>query len=225
MGHDESGSHVSPTSTIPLPHDAGQSTSRLEGEVLHPGGQQPSLIVPLQGSCVVEHLALHVAGEPVNVFTSQHCPGVHPVGQLAGGSHVSPDDTSTTPSPHPAQSESFCAVQSSGQHLSLPAVEHVFGVCRHLTSHVAALPVCVSVVQSFWSSHVGQEPGGSQVSPPSSRPLPHPGQSTSVSGVQLDGQQPSLTVPLHATPTHLPASIGPESMDASGMPICGASRP
>jgi hypothetical protein len=147
--HDDTGSHVSPTSTMPLPHIAGQSTSRLEGEVLHPGGQQPSLVVPLHGSCVVEQRALHVAGEPVNVFTSQHWPGVHPVGQLAGGSHVSPDDTSMTPSPHPAQSESFCAVHPIGQHLSLPALEQVFGEFWHRTSHVAALPVCVSVVQSF----------------------------------------------------------------------------
>src|SRR5262249_36847671 len=154
----------------------------LEGDVLHPGGQQPSLVVPLHGSCVVEHLALHVAGDPVNVFTSQHWPAVHPVGQLAGGSHVSPDDMSMTPSPHPAQSESFCAVQPIGQHLSLPALEHVFGEFWHRTSHVAALPVCVSVVQSFWSSQFGHEPGGSHVSPSSSRPLPHPEQSTSVSG-------------------------------------------
>ena len=88
--HDVKGSHVSPTSTMPLPHVGAQSTSRFEGEVLQPGGQQPSLVVPLQGSWVVEHRALHVAGEPVNVITSQHCPGVHPVGQDAGGSHVSP---------------------------------------------------------------------------------------------------------------------------------------
>jgi hypothetical protein len=48
-----------------------------------------------------------------------------------------------------------------------------------------------------------------------------------VSGVQFGEQQPSLTVPLHATPTHRPASIGPAStsIEASGMPISGATRP
>jgi hypothetical protein len=134
---------------MPLPQVAGQSTSRLAVDVLHPGGQQPSIVVPLQGSCVVEHFALHVAGDPVNVFTSQHCPGVHDVGQLDGGSHVSPAVGSITPSPHPAQSESFCAVHPTGQHLSLPAFEQVFGDVLHTTSHVDAAPVCVSFVQSF----------------------------------------------------------------------------
>jgi hypothetical protein len=223
IGHDESGSHVSPTSTMPLPHWAGQSTSRFEGEVLQPGGQQPSLVVPLHGSCVVEQRALQVFGDPVNVFTSQHCPGAHAVGQLAGGSHVSPAVGSIIPSPQPAQSESFCAVHPSGQHLSLPALEHVFCVFWQRTSHVAALPVCESVVQSFWSSHVGHDPGGSHVSPASIRPLPHPAQSTSVSAVQPVGQHVSATVPLHTTPTHRPASTGPASTEASiGS---GATRP
>src|SRR6266478_3477099 len=30
VGHDDSGSHVSPTSTMPLPHELAQSTSRLD---------------------------------------------------------------------------------------------------------------------------------------------------------------------------------------------------
>jgi hypothetical protein len=123
--------------------------SRLAGDVLQLGGQQPSIVVPLHGSCVVEHFALHVAGEPVNVFTSQHCPGVHAVGQVPGGSQVSPAVGSIVPSPHPAQSESFCAVQPMGQHLSLPAFEHVLGACVHTTLQVAAVPVWVSAVQSF----------------------------------------------------------------------------
>jgi hypothetical protein len=149
VGHIESGSHVSPTSTIPLSHEAGQSTSRLAVDVLQPGGQQPSLVVPLQGSWVVEQRALQVAAEPVNVFTSQHAPGEQPVGHMLGGSHVSPAVGSMTPSPHPAQSESSCAVQFDGQHRSLPAVEQVFCVWPQTTLHVEALPVSVSVVQSF----------------------------------------------------------------------------
>ena len=125
IGHDDSGSHVSPDSGIPLPQLAGQSTSRFAGDVLQPGGQQPSAVIPLQGSTVVEQRALQVAGEPVNVFTSQHCPGVHPAGHEEGGSQVSPAAMSMIPSPQPAQSESFCAVHPVGQHLSLPAIEHV----------------------------------------------------------------------------------------------------
>jgi hypothetical protein len=226
-GHDVSGSHVSPMSTMPLPHVAGQSTSRLAGDVLHPGGQQPSLFVPLHGSCVIEQRTLQVAGDPVSVVISQHCAGGHAVGQVFGGSHVSPAFGSTRMSPQPAQSESFCAVHPMGQHRSLPALEHVFGVRWHRTSQVAALPVCVSVVQSSWSSQVGHDPGGSHVSPASRRPLPQPEQSTSVSGVQLAGQQPSLTLLLHVTPTHLPASTGPASAstDASGALISGATSP
>lgn len=149
VGHDVSGSHVSPGSTIPLPQLAGQSTSRFDGDVLQAGGQQPSIVVPLHGSCVVEHRALHVAGEPVYVFTSQHCPGAHDVGHVPGGSQVSPAVGSTMPSPHPAQSESFCAVQPTGQHLSLPLFEQVFGVVLQTTLQVAAVPVWVSMVQSF----------------------------------------------------------------------------
>jgi hypothetical protein len=191
---------------MPLPHVAGQSASRLAGDVLQAGGQQPSLVVPLHGSCVVEQRALQVAADPVNVFTSQHCPGVQAVGQVPGGSQVSPAVGSTTPSPQPAQSVSFCAVQPTGQHLSFPALEHVFGVALHTTLQVVAVPVCVSAVQSFWSSQTGHDPGGSHVSPISMRPLPQPWQSVSVSGVQLLGQQPSITVPLHAAAVHALAS-------------------
>jgi hypothetical protein len=108
-----------------LPHIAGQSTSALLVPVLHPGGQHPSARAPLQPSCVVEQRALHVAAEPVSTLTSQHCPGVQLVGHDDGGSHVSPAAGSTTPSPHPAQSESLPAVHPAGQHRSLPAVEHV----------------------------------------------------------------------------------------------------
>jgi hypothetical protein len=149
VGHVAKGSHVSPGSTTPLPHVAGQSTSRFDGDVLQPGGQQPSIVVPLQGSCVVEHRALHVAGDPVNVLTSQHWPGVHAVGHVPGGSQVSPAAGSIGPSPQPAQSESFWAVHPTGQHLSLPVLEHVFGATVHTTLQVAAVPVWESAVQSF----------------------------------------------------------------------------
>jgi hypothetical protein len=68
IGHVDTGSQVSlGLSTMPLPHVAGQSTSRFAGDVLQPGGQHPSIDVPLHGRSVVEQRALHVAGEPVNV--------------------------------------------------------------------------------------------------------------------------------------------------------------
>jgi hypothetical protein len=225
VGHEARGSHVSPTSTIPLPHMLGQSTSRLAGEVLHPGGQHPSLVAPLHGSCVVEHRALQVMGEPVNVLTSQHIPGAHAVGHVPGGSHVSPDNGSTTPSPQAAQSESFCAVHPAGQQRSLPAFEQVLPTFWHWTLQVAALPVWVSVVQSFWSSHAGHDPGGSQVSPASRRPLPHPAQSESVSAVHPLGQQPSRTVLLHEAALHGPASSAGPSIDASGGGPSGPTSP
>jgi hypothetical protein len=105
-----------------------------------------------------------------------------------------------TPSPQPAQSESLPAAQPEGQHRSLPAFEHVLSECAQTTSQVEALPVCVSFVQSFWSSHTGHDPGGSHVSPASTRPLPHPAQSPSFMAVQPPGQHPSpvaqvLTLP------------------------------
>src|SRR4051794_31488326 len=146
-----------------LPQLAGQSTSRFEGEVLHPGGQQPSEMLPLQASCVVVHFALHVAGAPVKVLTSQHCPGVQAEGHDEGGSHVSPAVASMVPSPHPAQSESLWALHPAGQQRSFPALEQVLAECPQTTLHVAALPVCVSFVQSSRSSQTGHDPGGSQV--------------------------------------------------------------
>ena len=120
--------------------------------VLQPGGQQPSLVPPEQLLATVLHRALHRDALPVYVFVSQqtadtHCSGV---GQLPGGSQVSPISGSTTPSPQPAQSLSVAALHPAGQQRSLPwpAVEQVFAVWLHTRLHVAAAPVLVSVVQS-----------------------------------------------------------------------------
>ncbi len=130
-----------------------------------------------------------------------------------------------TPSPQPAQSESFCAVHPAGQQRSLPPFEQVLAACWQTTLQVEALPVCVSVVQSFWSSHVGHEPGGSQVSPASSSPLPQPEQSASVSAAHPFGQQPSFTVPLQVALSHEPESRAGASTDASlGGPF-GPTKP
>jgi hypothetical protein len=122
------------------------------------------------------------------------------------------------PSPHPAQSRSFCAVHPTGQHRSLAALEQVFGVCWQTTLHVAAVPVCGSSVQSFWSSHTGHDPGGSHVSPGSTRPLPQPAQSVSVIALHAAGQQPSFTVPLHTAVAHASASPPELSTPASTEP-------
>jgi hypothetical protein len=174
-----------------LPQLTGQSASRLVGDVLQPGGQQPSIDAPPQAS-VAEHLALHVDGEPVYVSQHRHADAV---GQLEGGSHVSPALMSTNPSPQPAQSESCPGAHPIGQHWSMPALEQVFGVCVQTTLQVEALPLCVSVVQLFASLQFGHVPGGSHVSPASRRPLPHPEQSVSDIAVQPAGQQLSLFVP------------------------------
>ena len=53
---------------MPLPHTAAQSTSRLAGDVLQPGGQQPSAVVALQGSGVVERSA-HCIHTPIHRIT------------------------------------------------------------------------------------------------------------------------------------------------------------
>ena len=106
----------------------------------------------------------------------------------------------------------------------LAPVEQVFGVCWQTRLHVAALPVCGSSVQSFWSSHTGHDPGGSHVSPGSRRPFPQPPQSVSVSALHAAGQQPSFTLPLHTAVAQAAASPpGPSTPASSG--ASGPTRP
>jgi hypothetical protein len=197
MGQVESGSHCSPVSTRSLPQTAPQSTSMFAAVWLQPPGQQLSEVRPEQATGVTLQRALHRSGLPVYRRTSgQSLDGqLSGSGQVPGGSQVSPELASTTPSPHAAQSLSVSAVQPIGQHWSLPAVEQVLGVFVHLRLQVAAAPVLVSVVQLFWSSHTGHDPGGSQVSPISTAPFPQTaGQSASrfiCEVLQPGGQQPS----------------------------------
>jgi hypothetical protein len=229
VGHDVTGSQVSPASTTLLPQVAEQSTSRFAAEVLHSGGQHPSMVVPEQGTATVLQRALQVGALPVKVVTCQQAAGMQlaGVGQVLGGSQVSPAFLSTTPSPQPAQSMSVAAVQPTGQQRSMAAVWQVFGVLEQTTLQVAALPVVVSVVQSFWSSQLGQDPGGSQVSPASMRALPQPAQSTSVAAAQAVGQQLSATVPLHADWAQVTTSpaASPVGASAGGRSAAGASAP
>jgi hypothetical protein len=168
VGHDDCGSQVSPGSTIPFPQDAEQSSSVVPSQV---AGQHPSALVQaVMGG--YEQAALQLAALPVSVSVVHELPSSHEVGQDEGGSQVSPG--SSTPLPQLAgQSLSEFASQPAGQQPS-PAVQVVIGVEVHWASQLAALPVSVSVVQALPSSQdVGQEDGGSQVSPDSTTPLPH----------------------------------------------------
>lgn len=72
-----------------------------------------------------------------------------------------------------------------------PALHWVMVVTLHARLQLAALPVGAATVHGLLSVQEGQEPGGSQVSPVSTMPLPQPAQSLSLPGVQVVGQQPS----------------------------------
>jgi hypothetical protein len=109
-------------------------------------------------------------------------------------SQVSP--LSTTPLPHTAaQSVSLLRLQALGQQPS-PLVQAVTAACVQATLHVAFAPVRVSVVHASPSLQLMLEQitaagDTSQVSPLSMRPLPQPGQSTSIVGPHPVGQKPS----------------------------------
>ena len=107
------------------------------------------------------------------------------------GSQVSP--ASTTPLPHfGVQSESLLALHPAGQQPS-PDTQVVMAVWLHATLQLALLPVIRSMVQALPSSQVvGQVDFGSQVSPPSTTPLPQvTEQSESLLALHPVGQQPS----------------------------------
>ncbi len=141
------------------------------------------------GGCV--QTTLHVEAIPVSTSMVHRSPSSgHVVGQLP--SQVSGDVT--TPSPQRgAQSASLpmLHVPPVGQQPS-PTVQAVIGCDEHTRLQAAALPMLVLVVQGSESVQLGHGmPGGSQVSAPSIRPLPHPAQSLSVAAVQFMAQQPS----------------------------------
>lgn len=93
------------------------------------------------------------------------------------------------------QSSSSVALQPGAQHPS-PSTQAVIGVNEHSALQLSAEPTRVSVVHAKPSSQlVGQSP--SQVSDPSTTPLPHVGeQSSSLSASQPAGQQPSPSMQL-----------------------------
>jgi len=190
VGHVPGGSHVSPGSTMPLPHEAGQS---LSASALHPAGQQPSLFLHATGEDV--HLTLHVAELPLRTSLVQALPSLHDVGHEPAGSQVSPE--STTPLPQAGPQSTSPGLQPGTQQPS-PPVQAVTVLVVQRAVQVADEPTRVSVVQALPSLHeLGHDPGGSHVSPASTAPLPHlTVQSESVSVLQPAGQQPSA--PRHA---------------------------
>jgi hypothetical protein len=118
-------SQSSPASTMPLPQ-AGPAQSGSVAEV-QPEGQQPS---PGEQVVMVVWVqwAVQVAALPSSVSVVQALPSLQLVGQVAGGSQVSP--VSSTPLPHTAtgQSGSVALVQPEGQQPSLTVEQAVMGV-------------------------------------------------------------------------------------------------
>ncbi len=168
---------------------SGQSLSVEESQ---PSGQQPSSSVH-RVTGVAEQVASQVSALPTRVSVVQVSLSSQVVGQVDGGSQVSPG--STTPSPQvgvAVQSSSTVSSQPGAQHPS-PSLHSEMGVLEQSTLQLAALPVRVSVVQSSLSSQsVGQEVGGSQVSPGSTTPSPQVAeQSLSTVASQPTGQHPS----------------------------------
>ena len=103
------------------------------------------------------------------------------------------------------------------------------GSDTQITLQALAVPSRWVLAQMALSHLVGQDSGGSHVSPASRRPLPQPLQSTSVAAVQEGGQQPSVLVPLQdAVAQRSTVSTADASTDgvASGEPpSAGASAP
>ena len=157
---------------------------------VHPVGQQPSsgtqAVTAVWLQARVQSSLLPVIASVVQGFLSSQ-----EVGQEDGGSQVSPD--STTPFPQTGeQSESLFALHTGGQQPS-PETQAVMEVWLQVMLQLARLPALASVVQTLSSSQeVGQEDGGSQVSPDSITPLPQVGvQSESLLALHAAGQQPS----------------------------------
>src|SRR6185369_15780713 len=174
----------------------GQSTSLA---CVQPVGQHRSAACPEQAvTGTWLQAVLQWAASPVRRSTVQWSPSSgHEVGQLVGGSQVSP--APILPSPHvAAQSESVTLVHPGGQQRSPPR-QAVRGAWLQARVQPAAVPEVKSAVQASLSSHdAGQAPGWPGVMPRSqassgpSTPSPHSaGQSSSLAAVQPGGQHPS----------------------------------
>jgi hypothetical protein len=185
VGQVASGSQVSPLSTTPLPQTTEQSASL---PTLQPGGQQLSPDAQVVCMPSSTQAAVHAAAEPIS-FRRVQPMGGQAVGQLEGGSQVSP--VSTVPLPHIVlQSLSLAALQAAGQQPS----PFTHAVCMTSFTHSAwQLPGLASrrSMQPTGGQAVGQLASGSHVSPQalSTMPLPQTqAQSESLATVQLEGQ-------------------------------------
>jgi hypothetical protein len=103
-GHDDGQlpSHVSPASTAPLPQRGAQSLSLL---ALQPDGQQPSPFAQAVCAPSSTQAAVQAAADPDRRRRAQPIQG-HAVGQLCGGSQVSP--LSIMPLPQRGRQSTSC---------------------------------------------------------------------------------------------------------------------
>ncbi len=188
--HELGGSQVSPGSITPFMHVREQSLSLL---ALQPAGQQPSPVRHCV-TCWCRQAAVQFAALPVTESIVQDVPSSQAVGHEPAGSQVSPGSTTSLPQ-LPEQSLSTLALQPPGQHPS-PLWHCVMIWLAHATLQLRGLPVGSSIVHALPSSHcVGQDSGGSQVSPGSTAPLLQLiVQSLSLNELQVAGQQPSSSM-------------------------------
>jgi hypothetical protein len=166
---------------------------------VQPVGQQKSDREPEQaviGTC--RQAELQWAGSPVSCSLVQGSPSSgQVVGQVVGGSQVSPAPIRPSPQRGP-QSESVATVQPGGQQPS-SSRQAVIASWLQARVQLATEPEAMSTVQASASSQdCAQAPGipavmaRSHCSPVSTRPSPHTtGQSESLAAVQPAGQQPS----------------------------------
>ena len=189
-------SHSSPISTTPFPQAGVQLLSLLALQLV---GQQPSPDTQVVWVPSSTQAAVHADAMPTSFLRMQPDQG-QVVGQLVGGSQLSPD--STTPLPQlGVQSLSLLALQPDGQQLS-PPTQVVFSVSS--TQRAWQVPPLTS--RRSWQPMAGHDVGqllsGSQVSwhALSTTPLPHVHwQSESVLLLHPVGQQ--LSPPTHTVCT------------------------
>jgi hypothetical protein len=180
---------------------------------------------------VCRQAELHCAGSPVSWSRVHASPSSgQVVGQLAGGSQVSP--MPTRPSRQlGAQSVSFSGVQPVGQQPSR-AWHAVMRAWAQVRVQVSTDPIATSTVHASWSSHVaGHAPGfpevirRSQVSLALMTPSPQmTWQSESVAAVHPGGQQLSAEAqPVMGSVTHsaLQVSALPRSSTTAQEPAGG----
>lgn len=155
---------------------------------VQPVGQHRSLVLPEQIVSAAEaQAALQVAAPPASVSTVQASPSSgQVVGQVEGGSHVSPP--STTPFPHTgAQSESVWPLHPRGQHLS-PAAHAVMGAYEQRRVQSSTRPETVTAVQGAVCSQVAEQAPGF----PAVIPLSHDSPFSTAPFPQMAGQSLSL---------------------------------